>query len=129
MASSNNTVNTSVTGGGAQTASLSTSGSSYVDYGLTSAANGSYANVSLNSVTGISGTPAVVRVEQTVNAPGATAMLTVNGGGNTMGVLGSVPGTYSASGAGVAVYQNSSGAYLNASVTAAGNGYTAKFTQ
>jgi hypothetical protein len=129
LASSNNTVNTSVTGGGAQTASLSTAGSSYVDYGLTSAANGSYANVSLNSVTGISGTPAVVRVEQTVNAPGATAMLTVDGGVNTMGVLGSVPGTYSTSGAGVAVYQNSPSAYLNATVTAAANGYTAKFTQ
>jgi hypothetical protein len=128
--SSNNTVNTSVTGGGAQTANLSTSGSSYVDYGLTSAANGSYANVSLNSVTGVSGTPAVVRVEQTLNAPGATATLTVNGGGNTMGVLASVPGTtYASSGAGVSVYQNSASAYLNATVTAAGNGYTAKFAQ
>jgi hypothetical protein len=127
--SSNNAVSTTMGGGGAQTANLSMAGSSYVDYAMTSAANGSYADVTLNSVTGVSGTPAVVRLEQTSGAPGATAILAFNGGGYSMGVLGSVPGTYSASAAGVAVYQNSSGAYLNATVTAASNGYTAKFTQ
>jgi hypothetical protein len=128
-ASSNNTIHTTVSGGGLQTASLVTSGSSYLNYSLTSAANNSYANIGLTGVSGVIATPAVVTVEQTSGASNATAILNVTGTGFTMGTLGNVPGTYSAAGAGVAVYQNSPGAYLNATVTAASNGYTAKFTQ
>jgi hypothetical protein len=127
--SSSDNITTTVGGGGLQTASLSTSGSSYLNYSLTSAANNSYASVGLTGVSGVSATPAVVTVEQTAAASNATAILNVTATGLTMGTLGSVPGAYNAAGAGVAVYQNSPGAYLNATVTAASNGYTAKFTQ
>jgi hypothetical protein len=127
--SSNNTITTSVTGAGTVGTTLTMTGSSYVDYSLTAAADDAIVNVALSDVTGSSGTHAIVTVEQTSSAPAAIAYLTVNGGGFTMGTLGSVPGTYSSSGAGVAVYQNSAGAQLNGVVTAAANGYTAIFKQ
>jgi hypothetical protein len=78
---------------------------------------------------GSGGSPAIVRVEQTSAASGATANLSVDGGGNALGLVGSIPGTYSSSGAGVVVYQNTAGAYLNASVTGATAGYTVLFKQ
>jgi len=134
-----NTVLTTVDGGGGATASVSITGSN-VDYELLSEGGGSYSNVALTGVggTGLSaGSTDIVRVQQTGSATTATAILTVNGGGNTMGNLSTagagstslIPGYYGSSGAGVAVYQNTSGAYLNAQVTASGSGYTALFKQ
>jgi hypothetical protein len=136
--SSNNTVVTNMSGGGAQTSNLTADGSTYLDYGMTSAAANSYANIAVSGVSGSSGTPAVVRVEQTSAADNATANLTVNGNSYTMGTLsGSLPSSaYIYSGPsqnsatpGVLVYQASSNAYLNATMTAASNGFTGKFVQ
>jgi hypothetical protein len=118
--SSSNVITTNLLGGG-QTATLSLDANSLVTYTQNSSGAGSNAYVTLNHVTG-SSTAAVVNVTQTALATNAVATLLVNGGSYTTG-------TTLAGGAGINVSQNSPGAILNASVAAAGNGYTANFTQ
>lgn len=122
VASSNNQLAVNLTGSGTQSASVSADSGSTVDFALTAAANNSSANVTLSNVVGAAAAAAVVRMTQTALADGATANLTVSGGTYTMG-------TTLTGGSGAYVYQNSPGAYLNASVTAGANGYTVHIVQ
>jgi hypothetical protein len=122
IASDNNTVSVSLTGSGTQSAALTSDSGSKLDFILTAAAANSAANIILSNVSGAASAPAVIRVTQTALADGATANLSVSGGTYTMG-------TTLTGGAGAIVTQNSPGAYLNASVAAAANGYTVNITQ
>jgi hypothetical protein len=116
----------------AQSSTLTTDAlSSHVNYELDAAATtgGTSATVNLYNVVGTSGTPAVVNVAQS-GGGGDSASLTVQGGGYTMGTIsGGLEGSISGKTAGVQVQQTSPGAMLVATVTAAGNGYTASFKQ
>ena len=137
LASNGNLVSVTMSADGDQTSNFAADAGSFVDYAHLSAASGRSADVSLSGVIGTTASAtdkAVVRVQQTDQAGGATVVLTVTAGtGITMGTLtGTLPGTYGGSvtpAPGVLVYQNSSGAYLSANVTAAASGYTAKFVQ
>jgi hypothetical protein len=117
-----NTVGMTLNGAGSQSAALTVDIGTTVDYTLATAAVGAAANINLSNVVGLGGIPAVVNVTQTAAADGATANVTISGGAYTMGS--SLTG-----GAGVIIYQNSSGAILNMTTTANANGYTVHVTQ
>jgi hypothetical protein len=117
-------VTVGLTGSGTQSSSLTTDLGTSVDFTHTSAADNSAASVNLSNVFGDVAVPAKAVVTQTAVANRASADLSVAGGTYTMGALTGVGAP-----AGIYVYQNSSGATLNATVTAGANGYTAKFIQ
>ncbi len=122
VASDHNTVAVSLTGTGTQIAGVTSDSGSQIDLDLTSQAANSSANLILSNVIGAASAAAKITVTQTAVADGATAILSVSGGTFTMG-------NTLAGGVGANVYQNSAGAYLNASVAAAANGYTVNITQ
>ncbi len=115
---------------GTQNAVLNVTGTSQVNY-LSNADGASQStNISLDNVSGASGAAGVV-VTQTSAAGGATANVSISGGAYTAGTLGAIGAGLPGAGLtpSVYVYQNSSGATLNAMVTAAATGYTVKFAQ
>jgi hypothetical protein len=122
VASDHNTVAVSLTGTGTQIAGVTSDSGSQIDLDLTSQAANSSANLILSNVIGAASAAAKITITQTAVADGATAILSVSGGTFTMG-------NTLAGGVGANVYQNSAGAYLNASVAAAANGYTVNITQ
>jgi|GEM_PF-6846764 len=131
-----NNVNTLLTGGGAQSATLNVLTGSKVNYALASAGNGQSTDVTLTGVAGASSGQANVAVYQAAGAGSATATLVYTGAG-TAGFVDSAantPSNYTAVGLNtptIYVYQASSGAYMNAKVAAptGSAGYSAKFTQ
>jgi hypothetical protein len=133
LASNGNTVSNNLSGAGDQTSNLTADAGSTVNYQLASTGASSIANVTLNGVVGLAGGQAAVNVSQggTLGTGSTdTATLIVNGNGMTMGTLtGGAPTGTSLQTAGVQVVQASIGATLNATVTAAANGYTASFHQ
>ena len=132
--SSGNKVNVELTGTGSQSATLVVGAGSQVNYGLNSAGDSQMSNVTLNNVAALTGVD--VAVVQGSGAASAQATLVYDGAGLTSGTTGVAQGGLPANvklvvaaSPAISIAQMSSGAYLNASVTAAGNGYSAKFAQ
>lgn len=141
LASDGNTVDNELgSGGGSQTSTLVADASSTINYALTqnTAGGTTAAHATLYGVTGVSAVDSQAQILVT-QADSATMNLTLYGNGNTFGptaydsgtstytgglsALGTSPGQYSV------VVAQSTGANLNANVTANAAGFTAAFLQ